>query len=148
SAIGQRDVRMTPLQAANMVVSLLNGGRLTAPRVVSEVRFRDGGIKRSYDVRRHGSRISQTTASQLLAMMRETVRSGTASSLQDHPWKLAGKTGTAELGQTGHRVNQWFVGYGPTDRPQFAAAIVVYDVENHGKHMAQQLFAELADIVR
>ncbi|MFH5182297.1 peptidoglycan D,D-transpeptidase FtsI family protein [Paenibacillus sp. TAB 01] len=44
SSIGQRDVQVTPLQAANLVVTLLNGGKVEAPRVVKEVRYRNGRL--------------------------------------------------------------------------------------------------------
>lgn len=148
TAIGQRDVRMTPLQAANMVVTLLNGGRLTAPRVVSEVTYRDGSVKQRYPVRRQErAAISKETADMLLAMMNETVRSGTASSLRDHAWRLAGKTGTAQLAK-GDLVHEWFVGYGPVGKPKFVACVVVYNVRPGGKHMATELFKDIADLVR
>lgn len=148
TAIGQRDVRMTPLQAANMIVSLLNDGRLTMPRTVLDVRYRDGAIKSGFEVRKHKqARISPGTARQLLALLAETVRSGTGSSLRDDPWTLAGKTGTAQLAHN-DRVNQWFVGYGPKDRPQFVAAVVVYDVYPGGGHRATRLFSDIAKIVR
>src|SRR5690606_6475127 len=42
TGIGQRDVRMTPLQAANMVVSLFHPGQLLHPRVVSEIQYANG----------------------------------------------------------------------------------------------------------
>ena len=37
SAIGQRDVRFTPLQNAMIVVAIANGGRLMAPYLVQEI---------------------------------------------------------------------------------------------------------------
>jgi len=147
SAIGQRDVRLTPLQAANMVVTILNGGRLTSPRVVSALKYRDGAILQRFPVKHlPAGGVSRTTADWLRMMMRETVLTGTASHLRDHAWELAGKTGTAQTGVPG-RVHEWFIGYGPVRAPRVAVAVVIYDVPGaSGK--AVRLFADIMDIVR
>jgi len=147
TAIGQRDVRLTPLQAANMVVTILQGGKLTSPRVVSALKYRDGAILHRFPVRHlpQGG-VSRTTADWLRRMMRETVLSGTGSALRDHAWELAGKTGTAQTGVPG-RVNEWFVGYGPARDPKVAAAVVVYDVPGSSGR-AVRLFADIMEIIR
>lgn len=149
SAIGQRDVRLTPLQAANMIVTLLQGGRLTSPRIVREVRFNDGSLMMSFPIQRAGSPpLSKRTAKALLAMMQETVHTGTARMLADHVWRLAGKTGTAELGRQEQGVHHWFVGFGPVHAPKVAAAVVVYDQPAASRNEAAALFAEVMNIVR
>src|SRR5690606_19745083 len=48
TAIGQRDVLVTPLQAANLIVTLIHGGEALSPRVISDVRFRNGSLARSF----------------------------------------------------------------------------------------------------
>lgn len=149
SAIGQRDVRMTPLQAANLMVTILNDGVLMSPRLVSEVRYKDGGIKERYGVHRFKwGGVSRATARTLQRFMRETVKSGTATRLNKHDWPLAGKTGTAQLASHPSLVNEWFVGYGPSERPRIAAAVVIYNVQDDGRNHAAELFAEVMDIVR
>ncbi|HBS46794.1 MAG TPA: peptidoglycan glycosyltransferase, partial [Paenibacillus sp.] len=42
TAIGQRDVQVTPLQAANLIVTLLHGGEVRAPRILQRVTFANG----------------------------------------------------------------------------------------------------------
>ena len=149
TAIGQRDVRMTPLAAANLLVTLLNGGSLTSPRIVSEVRYKDGAVKERYPVRRFKDEgVSRSTAYKLTRYMRKTVQYGTASMMNDHEWHLAGKTGTAQLASRDHRVNEWFIGYGPAEKPLVAAAIVIYNVPDDGRNQAARLFTEVMDIVR
>src|SRR5205823_5113747 len=65
-------------------------------------------------------------AARLLASdMRDVVRGGTGSGLRDHPWRIAGKTGTAEV--DGAPSHGWFVGfapYGPAKK-RIAFAIVI-----------------------
>jgi len=147
SAIGQRDVRLSPLQAANMVVTILRGGKLTSPRVVSELKYRDGATMERFPARlMPEGGVTKTTADWLRRMMRETVLTGTGSSLRDHAWELAGKTGTAQTGNPG-RVNEWFIGYGPARDPKVAVAVVVYDVPG-ASGRAVRLFADIMDIVR
>jgi peptidoglycan glycosyltransferase len=47
----------------------------------------------------------------LSAYMRDVVVSGTGRSLKNHPWRIAGKTGTAEV--SGRPSHAWFVGFAP-----------------------------------
>ena len=82
TAIGQRDVLVTPLQAANMVVTLLHQGRVTSPRLVSEIRFRDGSLLTNmpeHQAVTKAGQVSPRTAALLLSWMNEVVESGTGS---------------------------------------------------------------------
>jgi cell division protein FtsI/penicillin-binding protein 2 len=58
--------------------------------------------------------------------MQDVVEEGTGQALKQAQWKLAGKSGTAEVTVEGQAaVNQWFIGYGPTDQPKYAVAVVI-----------------------
>jgi cell division protein FtsI/penicillin-binding protein 2 len=68
----------------------------------------------------------QPDEARLLAhYMRDAVLTGTGRSLAAHPWRIAGKTGTAEVGQAVS--HSWFVGFAPfgaaTKRVAFAVII-------------------------
>lgn len=149
TAIGQRDVMMTPLQAANLVVTLLNDGEVKCPRVVSSLRFNHGRIMRSFPKKRLIARhkgISAKTTRTLRHWMEETVTYGTGSMLKQAKWPLAGKSGTAQVSsEGGGKVNQWFIGYGPVQKPQYAIAVLV-QVEANDRvtsHRATELFREI-----
>jgi peptidoglycan glycosyltransferase len=61
----------------------------------------------------------------LARYMRDAVVTGTGRSLRDHPLRIAGKTGTAQV--SGRPSHSWFVGfapYGPADR-RIAFAIII-----------------------
>jgi len=123
TAIGQRDVQMTPLQAANMVATIVDGGKKEEVRVVKEIRYKTGSLFHSFEEKEIiGETISPSTASKLKDMMEEVVQTGTGRALLDAKWKLAGKTGTAQI--AGGKNNQWFIGYGPADNPQYVVAVV------------------------
>ncbi|USB34320.1 penicillin-binding transpeptidase domain-containing protein [Paenibacillus sp. YPG26] len=151
TAIGQRDVLMTPLQAANLVVTLLHDGTVLAPRLVSEIRYADGSLLAAlppHTAASQSGRISSRTARTLLGWMRGVVTDGTGRMLRNHVWELAGKSGTAQVIRNGQKLNdQWFMGYGPAGKPRYAAAVLVQSKKPGAKHQATELFYELMDII-
>jgi cell division protein FtsI/penicillin-binding protein 2 len=64
-------------------------------------------------------------ASTLGRYLRDAVLGGTARGLRAHPWRIAGKTGTAEV--SGARSHAWFVGYAPHGpaRRRVAFAVII-----------------------
>ncbi|WP_246317445.1 peptidoglycan D,D-transpeptidase FtsI family protein [Paenibacillus agri] len=151
AAIGQRDVQVTPLQAANLVVTLLHGGEVTAPRILQKVTFANG--QKLEDLPGHLSpsgtgRISASTTRLLLSWMRQVVTEGTGRSLMTAHWPLAGKSGTAQTQVKGApRNNQWFIGYGPVDQPRYAVAVSVQNVAPGSAHTATKLFGQVFDLL-
>ncbi|MCH1640378.1 peptidoglycan glycosyltransferase [Paenibacillus timonensis] len=151
TAIGQRDVLVSPLQAANLVVTLLHGGQVTAPRLVSEIRYKDGSLLSELPVQASPSpagQIRPRTAKRLLSWMRLVVTDGTGRALQQAKWPLAGKSGTAEILKNNRQLNhQWFIGYGPVDQPKYAVAVLVQNRPESSKHLAAELFRRIMDVL-
>ncbi|OXS62572.1 hypothetical protein B1A99_01540 [Cohnella sp. CIP 111063] len=154
SGIGQRDVRVTPLQAANMAVTIVHDGRVFAPRLVKEIRYADGGLMASLDVQsapsRYG-RIEPETAAALRKGMLAVVREGTAAAaLRGAEWPLAGKSGTAELaGKQKGRNDHWFVGYGPvSEKPRYAVAVLIEDQPAGLRNRGATVFGNIMDGIR
>lgn len=151
TAIGQRDVRMTPLQASNMIVTLLHGGKGYSPRVVQEIRYQTDRVMEKFPVQLLDSkagRISAATSRTLVNWMREVVTDGTGQGLKDAKWKLAGKSGTAQI-EAGkqEKVNQWFIGYGPVDSPKYAVSVVIKNMDPTESNKAIPLFKGIMDIM-
>lgn len=150
SGIGQRDVRMTPLQAANLMVTLLHRGSAMEPRLVSEIRYASG--ERMVKLKpRHapqaGGRISGHTAEMLLRSMGAVVDHGTGASIRHGIWSVAGKSGTAETSKNGKGLNhQWFAGYGPVQSPRYAIAVLSANRPIGSGHQATKLFRGAMDI--
>lgn len=151
TAIGQRDVLVSPLQAANLVVTLLHGGQVMAPRLVSEIRYKDGSLLSALPVQASPSpagQITPQTAQRLLSMMRLVVTDGTGRTLQQAKWPLAGKSGTAEVVKNHKQLNhQWFIGYGPMDQPRYAVAVLVKNRPEGSRHLATELFRRTMDVL-
>ncbi|MBO7748240.1 penicillin-binding protein 2 [Paenibacillus sp. MWE-103] len=151
TGIGQRDVRLSPLQAANLVVTLLHGGLVQEPRLASEIRYGTGQllarIPRQAWPSRYGQ-VSRKTTETILRGMEAVVAYGTGRSIAEGRWPVAGKSGTAQVMQGGtERLNQWFVGYGPVRSPRYAVAVLA---ENRGvrtPNQATRLFRGVMDIL-
>lgn len=155
TGIGQRDVTMTPLQAANVIVTLLHDGEVQSPRAVTQLRQANNRIVRTFPrqviiPRREG--ISARTARTLLQWMGEVVSHGTGQPLQQAIWDVAGKSGTAQaVVDKQPMLNRWFVGYGPRHRPRYAVAILIQDEEVYGRGersgQVLNLFKQVMDVL-
>ena len=109
---GQADVVATPLRMARVAAAIASDG------VLRDTYWQDGWSAPSKP-----DRFLPPGAARLLSSyMRDVVVSGTGRSLKNHPWRIAGKTGTAEV--AGHPSHAWFVGFAPygpaTNRIAFA----------------------------
>lgn len=148
TAIGQRDVRLTPLQAANMVVTLLNGGKLQSVRAVREVRYQTDRTLAEFPAAKLLSGdggLSKKTTDTLLRWMQDVVNNGTGTALKGASWQLAGKSGTAQVPEAGTDLyNQWFIGYGPVETPRYAVAVVSLKQKASGSE-AVMLFRQVMD---
>lgn len=124
AAIGQGFVTETPLQVANAIAAIANGGTLYQPRVVSKI-IKDGGeVANNSSVIIRKNFISPDILKIVQEGMRETVLSGTAQSLKDLPISVAGKTGTSQFGVE-NKVHSWFVSYAPYENPELALVVLL-----------------------
>jgi penicillin-binding protein 4B len=152
TSIGQRDVQMTPLQAANLVVTLLHHGEVLSPRIVSEIRFQNDRLYEEFPVHpldTDEKRISAATAKRLLQYMGGVVDHGTGSYLRNAKWDVAGKSGTAQITLPNRKpgVNQWFIGYGPVEKPRYAVSVVVHHQAEEETNKSIPLFQEVMDLL-
>ncbi|MCH1627395.1 peptidoglycan D,D-transpeptidase FtsI family protein [Ferdinandcohnia quinoae] len=146
TAIGQKDVRVTPLGIANMMATIARGGDKKQVRVVSKVLYKNGSTLFSFpqqDIQ--GDEIASYTASKLQELLRGVVTSGTASSFSSLPFEVAAKTGTAETGKkNGERtlVNKWYAGYFPFNEPRYALVVVDLEQESDST-VANRVFYDI-----
>jgi penicillin-binding protein 2 len=125
-SIGQGDTLITPLQMAQAMGTIGNGGTLFQTRLVSQVQSVDGQIVTAYNVRARGEiDINDDTMKELRRGLISVVESrmGTAGKAQVDGIHVAGKTGTAQWGpKNNERTAAWFAGYAPADKPRYAFA--------------------------
>jgi cell division protein FtsI/penicillin-binding protein 2 len=135
TAIGQQDVRLSPLQAARIAAAIANGGLAREARLVQGVE-RGGRMRLSFPSPAPHRACASFTASILARSMRMAVvlPSGTAHALVQERPALAVKTGTAELPDG--RVNAWMVGFLPYNHPRLAFCAFAGDASEAVAHRA------------
>jgi len=143
-------VGVTPLQMAQAVSVVANGGELVQPRVVRAV-IRD---RRRLPVPRKviARPITTNTAATLTSIMEGVVIEGTGKAAQIPGYTVAGKTGTAKKlvngSYRGHSdYNVSFVGFVPAQKPVFAIVVVVdspHRVSPYGGVVAAPIFQKIA----
>ncbi|MDX6198981.1 MAG: penicillin-binding protein [Actinomycetota bacterium] len=126
SAIGQYDVRVTPLQMAMVAAGIANGGTIMTPYLVREVQAPDLSTLSQTRPQVYKRAISASVADQLTSMMELVVTSGTGRSAQIPGVPVAGKTGTAQHAD-GAAPHAWFIAFAPANDPQVAIAVLVED---------------------
>lgn len=124
SSIGQFNVRLTPIQAANIVATIANGGTLYEPYLVAERLEPDLTVLDDIEPEEVGEAISSDVAEALTEMMVSVVANGSGQNAQIDGVEVAGKTGTAEVDE-GVDPHAWFAGFAPADNPQIAVAVFI-----------------------
>lgn len=146
SAIGQFDVRATPLQMAMVAAAIGNRGVLMNPFLVREVRAPDLSVLDRTDPKELGEAISPQSANALAEMMVTVVEEGTGSNARIDGVRVGGKTGTAQQGND-RRPHAWFVSLAPVDDPQVAVAVVLEDGGGAPEVSGNELAAPIARAV-
>ncbi len=148
---------LTPLQILTFYNAIANNGKVVKPRFVKEVR-NHGQLVKEFPAQVNNKPIASKDAlAKARKMMEGVVQHGTAKSLKDSPYLIAGKTGTAQIAndKNGYNKNDKsyqasFVGYFPADAPKYSCIVVVYSPSNnvyYGGAVAAPVFKEIADKV-
>ncbi len=146
------EVKVTPLQILTLYNAVANNGKMVKPRFVKEIRFRDNLVKR-FGVQVISSSIcSSSTLKKARIMLEGVVSEGTAKNLSTSIYKIAGKTGTAQiankkLGYMKEYVAS-FAGYFPADNPKYSCMVSISSPSNnlyYGNVVAGPVFKEIAD---
>ena len=152
------EVQMTPLQILTFYNAVANDGKMVRPRFVTEI-LRNGTV-----IKRYGTEViinsiaSRSTIRKAKKMMEGVVEHGTATNLNNQNYKIAGKTGTAQIakGKSGYRQDAVisyqasFVGYFPAENPLYSCIVVVNAPSNgvyYGNLVAGAVFKEISDKV-
>ncbi len=118
-------IAVTPIQMIQAVQAIANGGRLISPKIVNKIVSDDKKeiVKPEKDIQV----ISPKTASQITEMMVNAVEQGEAKAFAPQGYRIAGKTGTAQIPVAGHYDSEKtiasFIGFAPADDPKFVMLI-------------------------
>lgn len=114
TSIGQYGVQTTLLQPLVSAAAIANNGTIVTPHLIKDTEFPTRELpidKKYFEFVQDG--------------MRASVTKGTANVLAMNGIRIAGKTGTAELGVSKKRVNSWVIGFFPYEDPKYAFAMVM-----------------------
>ncbi len=149
-SIGQGDLLVTPLQMAQAMGIVANGGTFYQTRLVQQVQTVGNEIVAAYAVRvKKTIDASPETMKDVHTAMVDAVNAptGTAHQASLDDVSVAGKTGTAQWGpKEKERTAAWFAGFVPADHPQYAfAALYEGDVGStvHGGSAAAPMIGKI-----
>src|SRR5690554_3264446 len=149
------ELLMTPMQMLVLYNAVANNGRMVSPLFVREIR-RLGNTVEQYQARVIDERItSENTFRKVQAMLEGVVENGTGRGMKTPLFKIAGKTGTAQMadGAAGYRGKRKyqasFAGYFPADKPKYSMIVVVQNPRNgyYAASVAGPVFSEVAQRV-
>ena len=142
-------IAVTPLQMIRATSAIANGGWLMEPHMVKQMQ---NAKKRIIEVKPKKIRqiFSAATAQVVTEMMTAAVDNGEAKWAKPKGYRIAGKTGTAQIPVAGHYDNKKtiasFVGFAPADKPRFAMLVTLREPSSSqwGSETAAPLFFNIA----
>lgn len=147
-SFGQGDLMATPLQIANMVACVANGGKMSTPKLIKALVDDNGGIEKENTEITEKQIISENTASLVSKYLIETVEKGTGKTAKPENLGAGGKTATAQTGWFGQigveTLHTWFAGFYPAENPKYAIAIINEDGSS-GSTDCCPIFKEIVD---
>jgi peptidoglycan glycosyltransferase len=144
SAIGQREVAMTPLQGAMIAAAVANNGSQMRPYLVHELKTYDltttHFTAQPKELRRS---CTPAVARDLQDMMVSVVENGTGKNARINGFKVGGKTGTADNAEDAG-AHGWFISFAmKDDKPVIATAVFLENAGKGGSGEAARISGEI-----
>lgn len=133
SAIGQFDVKASPLQMNMVAMGIANDGVIMQPNLIDQITAPDLRVLEEPEPEEFSTVTTPEIADQVTELMRAPLDGGTAAAAAVPGLDVAAKTGTADIGDTG-LVNSWITGFAPADDPQYAITIVAEKIDYETGH--------------
>lgn len=120
---GEAYLTVTPLQMTMALVSIVNGGLIYKPRLLSKIvdnNFKDIKVFESEIIKKIP--IDQNNLALIREGMKGSATYGTAKVLSSLPFETGAKTGTAQLGDVRR---SWTISFAPYDKPKMVLTVLV-----------------------
>lgn len=144
-------LEMSPMHTLALYNAVANDGVMIKPIIVKAIRQADATF-REFNTEVLNSKIcSRKTLNQLKLLLEGVVDQGTAKNLRNAHYRIAGKTGTAQILEGGHYTKKYitsFVGYFPAHDPKYTALVLIKSpkgIYQYGNSVAGPVFKEIAD---
>jgi len=125
-------IAVTPIQMLAAASAIANGGYMVQPQVVDKLL----GVGWQQDIKEIKKErvISEETAKEVTAMMTEAAKNGESKWTYKQGFKVAGKTGTAQIPIAGHydedKTIASFIGFAPFDNPKFIMMVTLQEPQS------------------
>lgn len=130
-AFGQ-NFNTTPVALISAQAACINGGYLHTPHVVERVVDSEGNVLSSHDSTPVRQVVSEETSALVRQCLEYVVSSGTGRNGQVHGYRIGGKTGTADKGNTGEVVLS-FMCFAPADDPKYIMLLTLDSPTGEGR---------------
>lgn len=149
------EITITPLQMLTLYNAVANGGKMVKPQFVKEIRNGNLVVHRFEPIVLNEAIASKAAIDSARKLLEGVVERGTAKALSNSPFKIAGKTGTAQIssGKQGYNKSNYrasFAGYFPAGNPKYSCIVMVSNPSAgkiYGGAVAAPVFKEIADKV-
>jgi cell division protein FtsI (penicillin-binding protein 3) len=146
------EMQLTPLKMLSFYNAVANNGKYVAPIFVKEIRKLGNPIEQFHARVINEQIASPSTIKKMQDMLEGVFTEGTGKSLASKFFRIAGKTGTAQVadGNKGYANRQYqssFCGYFPADHPKYSLIVVINDPKGayYAALVAGPPFKEIAD---
>jgi len=139
TSIGQGFTEATPLQMTAVTCAVANGGRYFQPRLIRRVQEKDGQIVLPDEPVLKADLTLEGLTPQEVELVKRGMwkvvneEGGTAGRAKSPNTEVAGKTGTAQTGNSREPTNAWFIAFAPYEEPELAITIFVHNADSGGK---------------
>ena len=147
-------VAVTGIQLACAAAAAVNGGNYYMPHLLKSVVLSNGNVENFKPVLKYKP-VSEKASSMLASMLEGVVKEGSGKKAYIEGYKVGGKTGTAQKYEDGHIASgkyiSSFVGFFPSDKPQYLALIIVDEPQGtyYGSAVAAPVAKEIfEDIIK
>lgn len=157
TAFGQGPA-VTPIQQIRAIAAIANDGVMTTPHLVNRIVDKDDQVIYAFEDTVKRQVISKETSEDMCELLESVVSEGTGNRAFIEGYKIAGKTGTAQVPKEGggYYSNKYiasFIGFAPADDPQIALFVSIKDPRGpygyFGGVIAAPLFGNMMfDILR
>ena len=141
----------TPLHTLALYNAVANDGVMIKPVFVKSIKKADEDEEIFATEVLNKSICSDKTLNKLKLLLEGVVENGTAKNIKGTHYRIAGKTGTAQILEKGHYTKKYitsFVGYFPAHEPKYSAIVLIKNPRGwyqYGSSVAAPVFKEIAD---
>lgn len=142
---------ITPLHTLTLYNAIANDGKMIKPIFVKSIRRADEE-EETFETEILNSKVcSERTLGQLKELLEGVVENGTAKNIRGTHYRIAGKTGTAQILENGRYTKRYltsFVGYFPAHNPKYSAIVLIKNPrgwQQYGSSVAAPVFKQIAD---